>query len=114
MEKQLPGDRTGRSNREHNNDFDIESRVKRCPVAPKRDFSKLLEVPHIFTAKQLFVLHWMNEGLSRNAVSRLLGVSPPRVSQLLTASLARYDRREARLRAEMLRELRKLEEGDDG
>jgi transcriptional regulator len=76
------------------------------PLGP--DYSRLLEVPHIYTMKQLAALRLAQGGESRSEICKKLKVSSSRVSQLLKAALDRHAHHEAHMRALVTLELREL------
>lgn len=117
IRRMLPNEQTGKGRNEYTNELDLDGRTSRPARFAAPDFSKLLGAPHIYTGKQLAVLKLVHSGKSRSEICSELGVSSSRVSQLLRAAMERYDRREARMRALVLKELRKLSadgaEGDE-
>lgn len=108
IERLVSNDRTGKARKEYTNEFDLESRVKPVAMPSSRDFSRLLVVPHIYTAQQLAAVRLMHQGESRPAICRKLGVSNSRVSQLVKGALNRFEHHEARLRALTALELKRL------
>lgn len=108
----LPHEQSGKGRREYTNEFDLDQHAGKRPSPPGPDYSRLLEVPHVYTPKQLAALRLVHAGKSRSEICSELGVSSSRVSQLVKEAMRRYDESEARMRALVLRELRKL--GVDG
>ncbi len=101
----LPNDRTGAGRREYTNELDLESHEKPVPVPLTRDFSRLLEEPHLFTPRQLAALRLTHLGATRAEICRTLGVTSGRVSQLVGAAIRRYEAFQARMRAAVAKEL---------
>jgi len=99
IKKLLANDHTARGRREFTNERDLDSHTKLVAVPSSRDFSRLLEVPHIFTPRQLAALRLLHEGKSRPQVCQILHVSNARISQLVKGAMTRYERYQARLRA---------------
>ena len=99
VKKVLSNNHTGRGRREFTNELDLDSHTKLVAVPSSRDFSRLLEVPHIFTPRQLAALRLLHEGKSRPQVCQILHVSNARISQLVKGAMTRYERYQARLRA---------------
>jgi len=104
----LPNDYTGKAKKEYTNELDLESHAKLVATPSSRDFSRLLDVPHIYTAQQLAAVRLTHQGESRPAICRKLGVSNSRVSQLVKGALNRFEHHEARLRALTAVELKRL------
>ena len=118
IKKVLANDHTARGRREFTNELDLDSHTKLVTVPRSPDFNRLLEVPHIFTPRQLQAIRLLHEGKSRTQVRQLMDVSNTRVSQLVKGALKRYDAHEALLRALTTLELKRLggtlfEDGQD-
>ncbi len=108
IRKVLPNDHTGRGRREFTNELALDSHKKPVAMPSSPDFNRLLEVPHIFTLRQLQAIRLLHEGKSRTQVRQAMDVTNTRVSQLVRGALRRYDVHEARLRALMTLELKRL------
>jgi DNA-binding NarL/FixJ family response regulator len=118
IKKVLPNDHTGRGRREFTNELALDSHKKPVAMPSSPDFNRLLEVPHIFTLRQLQAIRLLHGGKSRAQTCQVMHVSNTRVSQLVRGALKRYDVHEARLRALMTLEMKRLggslfEDGQD-
>jgi DNA-binding CsgD family transcriptional regulator len=107
IQRLLPNDRTG-SGEEFTNEVDLDGRVAVPASGEGLDYSKVLEVPHIYTARQLAALRLLHQGRARSEVCRKLGVNGSRVSQLVSCALERHRDYEAEMRARIILKLRQF------
>ena len=105
----------GRGGKEYTNEADLEGREKLPALSRRPIYNKFLEVEWIFSPRQLQVLPLLNAGKTRSAVCQELGISPPALSAIIKRVENKYLRYDARRRALVALELKKLMsgQGDD-
>ena len=103
----LPLDRSGAGRAEYTNQYDIDVGRKTMDIPLTPDYSDLLKVTHLYTAKELAVLKLVQQGKGRPEICRVLAVSNPRISQLIRRAKHRYEDYVARTRVLVGEELRK-------
>ena len=104
----VPDERYGKNRKEYTNEQDLEGHTAKPAIPPSRDYSRLLEVPHLYTKRQLAALRLVHSGRTRHEVCEELGVSSSSVSQLLKGALRRYEAHDVRLRARVALEVKRL------
>ena len=106
LQQLLSMDQAGPGRAEYTNQHDIDAGKKPVDVPSGPDYSDLLKVRHLYTAKELAVLLLIQQRQERSEICRILAVSSPRVSQLIGQAKDRYEDFIARSRVKMAEELK--------
>ena len=104
-------DQPGRGVKEYTNELDLEGRKKVTALSRRPIYSKFLEVHWIFRPRQLEVLALLNAGKTRSEVCQELSISPPALSAMVKRAEDKYLQFDAKMRAMVMWELKKLTSG---